>query len=63
MQPYQIRVIEERDQLAERLSKLFAFIRTSIFSQLSETETHRIDKQRIIMEMYLDVLNDRIRNF
>lgn len=63
MQIYQHRVIEERDQLADRLDKLYAFSQGTVVSTLSITEQERLQKQYSIMQQYLTILNQRIDAF
>jgi hypothetical protein len=65
--PYQQRVVYERDQLEDRLSKLNAFINASgspsIFDSLPHDERARMSAQAHYMSQYLSVLNDRIAAF
>lgn len=63
LQPHQQRVIDERDELQERKSKLEPFFRTDTYHALDEAEQWRLCKQNRLMGEYLDVLNERIANF
>jgi len=63
MQPHQQRVITERDELAEKLTKLIAFIGGSVYNGLPQDERIRLNKQATIMQDYLDVLAERIKSF
>jgi len=70
MLPHQQRVIDERDQLAERLDKLRAFIEAnpkngtvSLFRSLDEQERNDLQSQANYMTMYLSVLYRRIARF
>jgi hypothetical protein len=63
MQPHQQRVVTERDELAEKLTKLNAFTGTAVFTGLPEAEQFRLTRQAGIMKDYLDILNDRINAF
>jgi hypothetical protein len=70
MLPHQQRVIDERDQLAERLDKLRAFIEAnpkngtvSLFQSLDEQERNDLQSQANYMTMYLSVLYRRIARF
>jgi uncharacterized protein len=63
MQPHQERVVIERDELSERLSKLNVFISSAIFNGLSEAERIRLAKQAVVMKDYFDILSERIQAF
>lgn len=64
MYPHQLRVVEERDHLAEKLKALEAFIEAGgVFKMLPYDEQGRLKIQRFIMQQYRAVLEDRIDNF
>ena len=70
MLPHQQRVIDERDQLAERLDKLRAFIKhepgdgtLSIFNSLDQAERDDLRAQAHHMGEYKAILNRRIYRF
>jgi len=63
MQPHQQRVIVERDELSEKLTKLNVFIGGQIYYSLADAERARLAKQAGIMKAYLDILNERIEVF
>ena len=63
LQPYQQRVIEERNQLAERFDKLEVFFSDPTFDTLSFEERELLRRQRSHMEGYLNALNERIDAF
>lgn len=63
MQPHQQRVIEEKAELDERLSKLKAFAGTETFASLSEAERARLNCQGLFMAGYSAVLGERIAAF
>ena len=65
MQPYQQRVIEERQQLIERINKLRTFVSddNGPFSKLSMHEQDLLLRQLMVMEEYEDILNERISIF
>ncbi len=63
MQPYQQRVINERDDLAEKLDKLTKFGETDVFDNLSLEDQQLLDNQWDFMSLYLDCLNRRIAKF
>ena len=60
---WQQRVIEERDQLQERLTKLQAFVVTPAFKSLPWVERSRLISQKAAMTEYLDILGERIEAF
>ena len=60
---YQVRVIEERDQLNSKLEKLMMFLNSSQSSELSRTALSLLQHQRDAMNSYLAVLNERIADF
>ncbi|MDK9585426.1 crAss001_48 related protein [Lelliottia wanjuensis] len=62
--PHQARVIEELDQLRDRLSKLTAFIEGNpVFTELDANEKSRLILQAEAMTDYANVLASRIANF
>lgn len=61
---YQVRVIAERDELAERIDKLRAFIASDAFSQgVGHAERDRMARQLGHMVRYCAVLDERIEAF
>lgn len=63
MKPYLERVIEEKQELDEKLTKLVVFRDTEQFSVLSANEQGRLSWQQSIMEAYSKVLSERIKAF
>jgi hypothetical protein len=63
MQPHQQRVVDEKTELDEKLTKLNAFFSNSVFEKLPEAERLRLAKQANIMKDYSDVLSERIAAF
>lgn len=65
MQPHQERVVTEKKELDEKLSKLRAFARLDnpVFYALDPTERLRLLRQLEIMEQYSTVLGERIQAF
>jgi hypothetical protein len=63
MQPHEQRVVTERDELAEKLTRLNSFIGGDVFNTLSPEEKERLGEQARVMKEYLDILNDRINAF
>ncbi|MBB2928375.1 crAss001_48 related protein [Paraburkholderia silvatlantica] len=61
--PHQQRVIDEKTELDEKLTKLSAFVGTPIFSGLAEEERERLAAQARAMGEYSRILGDRIAAF
>ena len=62
--PHQQRVIDEKGELDERLSKLDAFILDNpLFLQLSGSEQERLARQSKAMAIYSGILGERIAAF
>lgn len=65
MLPHQQRVIDERDELSNKLTKLNAFINSDGFTKTVKDlrERDRLILQKFIMTRYLEILNERITAF
>ena len=65
LQPHQQRVVEEKSELDEKLSKLSAFTRSSKFSTMvaDGDERYRLRVQEEIMKYYSKILAERITAF
>ena len=63
MEDFQTRVVLERDELQENCRALFKFINNQHFKTLTEAEQKRLNRQQAAMELYFDILNERIDNF
>lgn len=64
MLPHQERVVEEKRELDEKLSKLGDFITESpIFGKLDTDEQIRLRRQYGIMSQYSEILAQRIESF
>lgn len=61
--PHQQRVVDEADELSEKLEKLNAFIGGVIFGRLNPYEQRRLMCQAYVMGWYLTILKDRIAAF
>lgn len=61
--PHQQRVVAEKAQLDDKLSKLRAFMAREIFKTLPELEQERLSIQANAMEVYSFVLGERIAAF
>lgn len=63
LMPHQIRVIQERVALDDNITKLDAFIGGERYAALDPAEQDRLNRQRLHMSQYSDVLNERIAAF
>ena len=61
--PYQQRVVDEKAELDDRLSKLKAFCFTAMFDELDLAEQNRLRLQEQCMASYSAVLGERIAAF
>lgn len=61
--PHQQRVVEELEELSDKVQKLSVFITGEIFSKLSEDEKKDLVEQLETMETYADILERRINRF
>lgn len=61
--PYQQRVIDEKNELDEKLSALRQFLESDKFAQVDPEEQRRMQDQAKYMQQYSDVLWLRIDNF
>jgi hypothetical protein len=60
---HQQRVVTERDELAEKITKLAAFLPTATYQRLADEEQTRLANQLDVMRLYCTVLNQRIDAF
>ena len=63
LQPHQQRVVDECNEISERAKKLSAFRETDTFRALDPEEIRRLNRQLCIVELYYDVLRDRMEAF
>lgn len=63
LQPHQQRVVNEHAELLQRTEKLDLFQATDIYHNLPEAERRRMDRQLTYMQLYLNVLQERIEAF
>ena len=63
MEAYEQRVIDEKDALDTKRSKLSAFFQGALFVTLLAEEKDRLRRQGIIMENYSVILGERIAAF
>lgn len=63
MEPYQQRVVDEKNELDTKRGNLMAFFSTSVFLRLDQGEKDRLRTQHLVMGIYSDILNQRIEAF
>ena len=63
LQPHQQRVVDEKNELDEKRSKLAAFADTEIFNGLPKEEKDRLEHQGFHMGAYSEILGARIAAF
>lgn len=54
------RAIEEKEQLDDRLKKLISFQSTGVFASLPVDQIKWLNRQRMVMELYSDILAERL---
>ena len=63
LQPHQLRVVTELDEVKDRYDKLVTFIGGDVFSALPEQEQRSLEAQSHIMLAYVEVLTQRTKRF
>jgi len=63
MEPYQQRVIREKGELDAKIENLIDFIASNQFNSLGDDERKRMRRQEVLMELYSEVLAERIAAF
>lgn len=63
MKDFQLRVIQERDELKTKVDKLKEFIEGSVYRTLDNSNQHYLMSQYFHMSCYLDILEKRIALF
>lgn len=61
--PHEQRVLDEKKDLDEKISKLNEFFKKDTFAALPEEEQQYLDQQFGIMTQYSDILLKRINRF
>ena len=61
--PHQERVVTEKKELDEKLSKLNSFFESKTFATLDPAECDRLRSQASVMQEYSDILGARIESF
>lgn len=63
MEDYQIRVVEEREELQEKINKLVAFNASDAFKKIDTDQRSLLKCQLLAMETYNQILKERIDRF
>ena len=64
MQPYQLRVVQEKTELDTKIQALTAFANSGVFDQtVPEAEQRRMLRQLVAMQDYSRILGERIDAF
>ncbi len=63
MAPHQERVVTEKAELDEKRTKLSAFFDTDLFASIDEDERRRLLRQADAMQVYSQILGERIAAF
>jgi len=60
LKPWELRLLNEREELKERYAKLGEFIRLEAFNDLEEADQDLLNDQAYAMLEYLSVLDSRV---
>ena len=63
LQPYQQRVVQERDELQEKVGKLAEFVRSPGFADVATNDRTLLLEQYQAMTEYVIILSRRIARF
>ncbi len=64
MQPWQERVVQEKDELDDKLAKLIVFMSSTEYKTMKDwQEASRLKRQSQVMKEYLDILAASIAAF
>jgi hypothetical protein len=63
LQPFQGRVVIEREDLHQKIERLAAFVTTPLYEKLDIKEKDRLQDQLIAMRKYESILDERIKAF
>ena len=63
MAPHQERVVTEKAELDEKRTKLSAFFDTDLFANIDDDERRRLLRQADAMQVYSQILGERIAAF
>lgn len=63
MLPHQERVVQEKQELDDKIVKLDSFMLTDTFHDLTDSEQDRLSRQFDVMKEYSSILGERISAF
>lgn len=63
LQPHQQRVVDERTDLNDKITKIHAFFKNEVFNGLPQEDQDLLNEQSQIMMNYSDILLKRINRF
>lgn len=63
LQPHEIRVVQERNELMEKITKLHDFMNRGFYQTLDKETQDNFEEQETLMKKYADVLLKRINRF
>jgi hypothetical protein len=63
MKPHEERVVKEKEELDEKLSKLRLFFTSETFGEVNANEQARLKRQEEAMNTYSEILGERIAAF
>jgi hypothetical protein len=63
MQPHELRVAQEKEELDCKIEKLTAFVKGKVFESLPADECERLTSQLAVMGHYSEILRKRIAAF
>lgn len=63
MKDHEIRVVNEKNELDDKISKLSSFTSTEFFSSLPEKSRLQLNLQLNAMQLYSFILGERISDF
>lgn len=63
MQPYQQRVVDEKADLDDKLSKLRQFMTSNAWTAVPEPDRLLLIRQEEVMRQYAEILGKRIQRF
>jgi hypothetical protein len=63
MLAHEERVVQEKQELDDKIEKLSSFLLGQVFENLPDAEQERLDRQIVIMKDYSAVLGERIASF
>jgi len=63
LQSHQQRVVDEKDALQSKLGNLEGFLGGAMYGTLQPAEQSRLSRQFLIMQLYEQVLSERISAF